>query len=100
MGIILTVGPAGSTQETRQMLLESEGLQVKHVSSQDALVTVRQAGFDLVLLDFHVSEQTENEIRDVLDDSVKVIRLQELNHPRELLELVSRKVVKIDQRHS
>jgi CheY-like chemotaxis protein len=100
MVTILTVGPAGLTQKTRQMLLESEGLQVMHVSSQDALHVVRHSRFDLILLDFEVSNQTETEIRDVLYESVKVIRLREFTHPRELLELVDRKVVRVGDRHS
>jgi CheY-like chemotaxis protein len=90
METILIVGPAVSSQWTRQLLLESGGFRVQHVASQDALPTVRQSKFDLILLDFAVSERTEIEIAASADDSTKVIRLGEFTYPKGLLDMVGR----------
>jgi CheY-like chemotaxis protein len=88
MGTILIVGPAVSSQRTRQLLLESDGFRVQHVASQDALRTVRQSKFNLILLDRAGSERTEMEISASADDSTKVISFGKFTYPKDLLDLV------------
>ena len=73
------------------MLLESEGFRVQHVASQEALAAVRQSQFGLILLDFAVPDYTEIEIRAIVDENTRVVRLGEFTFPGELLHLVGRR---------
>src|ERR1700759_1758343 len=107
MGVILTVGPADKTQESRQLLLETVGSSVKHVSSQDALTTLRTQQFDVIILDHAVPDHIEAEILAVADEHTGIVRLGVFTRPEELLNVVNSligtrrevgKVIRIDRR--
>jgi CheY-like chemotaxis protein len=91
MGSILTIGPADRTQQTRQMLLESEGYSTRHVSSQDALPALRKEEFDVVILSTEVPDHIRQEVRALVADTTRVVQLGHFTRPEDLLGSVRRR---------
>jgi hypothetical protein len=102
---VLTVGLGNSSQRTRDLLLESDGLETTHAGSEEAPSILGKSKFDLIVLAHDVSEEGRQRILAVADKTTTLIQLERFTYPAELIELVRQvlnggkmpgKVVRID----
>ena len=89
---ILTVGPDDLAQTTRDLILEGTGFVTTNVNSQDVLRTLQHSQYDVVVIAHKARTETDNEIAAKADEHTRIIRLGEFTRPRDLLDLMHRKL--------